>query len=709
MSTATWLTTSKPTFLTEMLALPAKEAKQVLEKIALLSQDPTPDAKVKKLLKYIGQHQVCRLRSGHYRVFYTYKHPYVTLLGLRRRDDDTYDAEIEPEDLGGGDVQIDLPIEPEAREMRRPKPGAAPHPVDPVAAQPHRPLPTPITAALLCDLRIPEQWHPCLQAVATEEDLLACGVLDEYLLRLMDALFERPLAQVLAQPDYLTPVEDLLRYKDGDLLGFLLRLGPEQERLVGWALNASGPTLVKGGPGTGKSTIALYRVRAMIEALRAAGIAHPRILFTTYTKALIAYSEQLLGSLLGDDARCVSVRNVDKLVIEHAGPTIRGCAVATSDQCRQVLDEALRATTYAGSVAEQHAQRQCVAALSPQYLLEEFDAMIEARCISTLDAYLAVARPGRSVRLGTTQRRAVWAVYRTFSVLLERRKLLTWGGVRRRAAQVARGMASQGQYDAVVVDEAQDLDPNCLRLLVALCRTANRLFLTADANQSIYGGGFRWAEVHDALRFRGRTGLLKVNFRTTRQIGQAAQAYLSDGGIDDDPAEPEYRTEGPLPLLRIVESVRQETEVLADFVRRSLLEMRLGLGSCAVLVPSEQAGKAIASRLSAAGLEALHMPGSLLDLKRPCIKVITLKSAKGLEFPVVALAGFRDGPYPFIPTGAAEDERAELLGRERRTLFVGITRAMRHLLVAVPAGSASPLFQPLGGPLWDAFRPEEDG
>ena len=287
MSTAIWLTTSKPTFLTEMLALPAKEAKQVLEKIALLSQDPTPDAKVKKLLKYIGQHQVCRLRSGDYRVFYTYKHPYVTLLGLRRRNDDTYDAEIEPEDLGGGDVQIDLPIEPEARELLHAR-------AEQIAAPLPRPLPTPITAALLCDLRIPDECHPRLQAVATEDDLLASGVQDEYLLRLMDALFARPLAQVLAQPDYLTPVEDLQRYKDGDLLGFLLQLGPEQERFVGWALNAAGPTLVKGGPGTGKSTVALYRVRAMLAALRGAGIARPRILFTTYTKALVAYSEQLL-------------------------------------------------------------------------------------------------------------------------------------------------------------------------------------------------------------------------------------------------------------------------------------------------------------------------------------------------------------------------------------------------------------------------------
>ena len=67
-------------------------------------------------------------------------------------------------------------------------------------------------------------------------------------------------------------------------------------------------------------------------------------------------------------------------------------------------------------------------------------------------------------------------------------------------------MAPQGQYDAVVIDEAQDLDANCLRLLVALCRTANRLFLTADANQSIYGSGFRWTDVTTRCAFAAAPG-----------------------------------------------------------------------------------------------------------------------------------------------------------------------------------------------------------
>jgi len=51
--------------------------------------------------------------------------------------------------------------------------------------------------------------------------------------------------------------DDLLRFREGELLGFLLRLNTEQEKFVTWAVKGKGATLLKGGPGTGKSTVAL--------------------------------------------------------------------------------------------------------------------------------------------------------------------------------------------------------------------------------------------------------------------------------------------------------------------------------------------------------------------------------------------------------------------------------------------------------------------
>jgi len=92
--TTEWFVTQKPDFFKALLALPPKEMHQVMEKVGMLTQDPTPDAKVKKQLKYMNG-KLHRIRSGDYRIFYTFEQPYISILALRRRDDDTYDEDLD--------------------------------------------------------------------------------------------------------------------------------------------------------------------------------------------------------------------------------------------------------------------------------------------------------------------------------------------------------------------------------------------------------------------------------------------------------------------------------------------------------------------------------------------------------------------------------------------------------------------------------------
>ncbi len=96
---------------------------------------------------------------------------------------------------------------------------------------------------------------------------------------------------------------------------------------------------------------------------------------------------------------------------------------------------------------------------------------------------------------------------------------------------VDRKMIPSGQYLAVLVDEGHDFAPEWLKLVTQMVDpTTNSLLLLYDDAQSIYerrrGKPFSFKSV--GVQAQGRTTILKINYRNTRQILQTASAMATE-------------------------------------------------------------------------------------------------------------------------------------------------------------------------------------
>ena len=251
-------------------------------------------------------------------------------------------------------------------------------------------------------------------------------------------------------------------------------------------------------------------------------------------------------------------------------------------------------------------------------------------------------------------------------------------------AALARGAGPR--FDAVLLDEAQDFGTSALQFAVGLLKPGcDELLVVADAAQNIFRRKFTWRQA--GIQARGRTQILRVNYRNTREILRFAFQYLADGPSvdvgepdqDEDentviPPEAACRS-GPEPLWIERANLWEQVETAAERVAAWVREGATAPRSIGLLYPSSRdAGVALERRLVQLRVPVFWLTdpadkgkrNQFSSIREPVV-LTTIHSAKGLEFDRVVLCGLH---HPELDPGA-----------NRKLAYVGMTRAREELVV----------------------------
>ncbi len=263
--------------------------------------------------------------------------------------------------------------------------------------------------------------------------------------------------------------------------------------------------------------------------------------------------------------------------------------------------------------------------------------------------------------------------------------------------------ARRWTYRHVFVDEFQDVNRLQFDLLRAWLGDRNDLCAVGDPNQAIYGWNGADADYIERFGhwFAGADVLdLVDNYRSTPQILAAGRAVLPtwatslishslDGPrptvsthVDDfDEAAAIARAlrdaKGPevaWSSMAVLARTNAQTAKLAAALRRGGIPHRVRSDSRRANAGIDHTSQDRAPRSDLAdGTGADDEPASAPH-GADAVEVATFHAAKGLEWPIVHLAGLEQGLVP-ISRAQTPDEIAE----EQRLLYVAITRAEREL------------------------------
>ena len=487
-------------------------------------------------------------------------------------------------------------------------------------------------------------------------------------------LLQRPVntsdldSAILRSPSRIVLAEDqdeLLRAFAYPFATWRAYLHPSQRQVVDASF--PGPARVTGGPGTGKTVVALHRAHNL--AKRNDG----RVLLTTFTETLADSLQAGLDMIVVDDdvEDRIEVTHIDKLAHRMFRKHHRSSRILDSDEEAELWQD----------VIDEHALL-----LPKAVLVSEWRHVVLALQITSEDEYVAAKNEAKGFAMTVAQAADAWKAITAFQDSLTQVEAWTLDTVRREATKALKESAAK-PYRHIVVDEAQDLTADQWRLLRAAAPEGpNDIFIAGDTHQRIYDNHVTLPDV--GIDIDGRSSELSLNYRTTAEILGWGLELLRGEPIDDmnggldSIARCRSAVHGPRPTLRGLTSSQAETQYVAEAVSEWISE-GVDPAEIGIATRTRWLASKIQQVLRSEGIPAFDLADGL-DADG-AVSVGTMHRMKGLEFRCVAVAGVSAKlvPEPNAVTPVAVDRRMhdQDIEKEKCLLFVACTRAREELLI----------------------------
>ncbi|MBF0213300.1 MAG: ATP-dependent helicase [Magnetococcales bacterium] len=452
-------------------------------------------------------------------------------------------------------------------------------------------------------------------------------------------------------------------------------LHPSQRKLVNRDWN--GPVRVLGGAGTGKTVVALHRAKWLAENRCQDG--RQRVLFTTFTRNLAIDIKANLRKICSDDAfGRIEVTNLDRWVSEYLRKNGYSYEIDYGRRTEPLWQKAL---TMAPSELS----------LGQPFYREEWEQVIQPLGITTVAEYFSASRMGRGTRLNRKERKAVWAVFEEYRLLLDENGLREPDDAMRDALQLLDQNRHDMPYCSIVVDEAQDMGKQAFHLIRRIIpgeETRNDIFIVGDGHQRIYRHKVVLGQC--GINIRGRSQKLLINYRTTEENRKWAVGLLEgvsiddlDGGADDQKG---YKSllHGKPPIIRHFNTADEESEYIVSILK-NCEETGQNLSDVCVVARTNAILDQYKRLLESANIKNHIIHRNEAEKRSEAgVRLATMHRIKGLEFDTVIIAAVNEGVVPLDQAITNSDDpviRKESESRERSLLYVAATRAKQQVIV----------------------------